>query len=516
LKNITISILLFSLILNACQEEPKILPRIAIAGLSIESSTFSQALTDSAAFHPRCGQDVFRSYGFLSDNSRMRKRAIWLPALVGKSLPGGAVKYEAYMALTKRLLDSLKKNAPYDGLYFDINGAMSVVGLDDPEADLLKRIRQVVGYKTIISTSMDSHGNVSEALAANTDLITCYRQVPHGDLMETKRSAVETLLQRIESGTGKPAYKAWIPIPILLPAEMTGTSYQPGRSIVTSVARESKQEGITDASIWFGYALADEPRNHAVVMVTGDDKAKVTKTAQRLAKRFWKAREKFHFPATALPWKQALDSALKSSKRPYFISDLGDNPAMGGAGDVSWTLNQLLKDPRFQSDTSPSMIYASIPGPELVARAVKAGVGGRVDGYAGAKIESKFSPPAHIKGIVHSIVNDDIDGRVEAVIRTGNLYIIVTQKRKSFLHENDFTRLDLIPKKTDIVIVKSGYLQQQLYPMNQHWILALTRGGVDQDIGQLPYKRIKRPMFPFDKDMADPDLSARLIPVSGN
>ena len=27
------------------------------------------------------------------------------------------------------------------------------------------------------------------------------------------------------------------------------------------------------------------------------------------------------------------------------------------------------------------------------------------------------------------------------------------------------------------------------------------------------YKKIKRPMFPLDKDMADPDLSAVLIPV---
>jgi microcystin degradation protein MlrC len=46
--------------------------------------------------------------------------------------------------------------------------------------------------------------------------------------------------------------------------------------------------------------------------------------------------------------------------------------------------------------------------------------------------------------------------------------------------------------------------------------MALTPGGVDQAIEKLPYKRIQRPMFPFDKDMADPDLTARMIPVSGS
>ena len=40
-----------------------------------------------------------------------------------------------------------------------------------------------------------------------------------------------------------------------------------------------------------------------------------------------------------------------------------------------------------------------------------------------------------------------------------------------------------------------------------------TPGGVDQDLYRLGYKKIKRPMFPLDRDMEDPDLNAVLIPV---
>jgi microcystin degradation protein MlrC len=46
-------------------------------------------------------------------------------------------------------------------------------------------------------------------------------------------------------------------------------------------------------------------------------------------------------------------------------------------------------------------------------------------------------------------------------------------------------------------------------------ITALTPGGVDQDLERLPFKRIQRPMFPFDKDMIEPDLNAKLVPLSG-
>jgi microcystin degradation protein MlrC len=48
--------------------------------------------------------------------------------------------------------------------------------------------------------------------------------------------------------------------------------------------------------------------------------------------------------------------------------------------------------------------------------------------------------------------------------------------------------------------------------MRGDWIMALTPGGVDQDLNRLPYKRIKRPMFPLDPDMPDPDLSAKFLP----
>jgi microcystin degradation protein MlrC len=174
---------------------------------------------------------------------------------------------------------------PYDGLFFDIHGAMSVVGLDDPEGDFIVKIREVIGKEPIISTSMDLHGNVTERLAQHSDLITCYRMAPHEDAIESKKRAVDNLLDRIESGKGKPAYKAWIPVPILLPGEKTSTRIEPGKSLYAKVAPAAKQEGVIDAAIWVGYAWADEPRNHAVVMVTGDDKQKVKCCRRRIGKQ---------------------------------------------------------------------------------------------------------------------------------------------------------------------------------------------------------------------------------------
>ena len=197
-------------------------PKIGIIGLGIESSTFSPAKTIESDFIVKKGDQMFDWYK-ISIDSINKDRANWVPLLVGYALPGGIVTEETYNSLVNKSLDLLKKNAPYDGILFDIHGAMSVENIDDPEGDYIERVRSVVGKNTIISTTMDLHGNVSWRLAKNSDLITCYRMAPHEDAKESDKRAIDNLLERLESGKGKPKYKAWIPIPILLPGEKTST-----------------------------------------------------------------------------------------------------------------------------------------------------------------------------------------------------------------------------------------------------------------------------------------------------
>ncbi|HTF16428.1 MAG TPA: M81 family metallopeptidase, partial [Chryseolinea sp.] len=412
-------------------------PRIAIAGLAIESSTFSPATTNEEAFHARTGDSILTSYSFLAIDSPDYKRAQWFPALIGRSIPGGIVTKEAYESLLEKMLGGLKQNLPYDGLFFDIHGAMSVQGVDDPEGDMIRRIRKLVGYETLISTSMDLHGNVSHLLAQESDLITCYRMAPHEDAMQSRKRTVENLLSRLESGKGKPAFKAYVKVPILLPGEKTSTRVEPGKSLYARVGPASIKQGIVDAAIWIGYAWADEPRNHAVVVVTGDDELATRSTAEDLAKTFWSVRQQFKFIAPTAPLKEALDTAIASDKHPFMISDTGDNPTAGGAGDVTWTLQELLKRKEFQTEKGPSVIYASIPGPEFVDKAVAAGEGSQVDGVAGAAVDNRYAPPVRLQGIVKKIRQGDANAETEVVVQVGSIQVIVTRKRKPYHYVAD-------------------------------------------------------------------------------
>ncbi len=515
-KHLTMWLLVLAslMLASSCQGSKKALPRIAIAGLAIESSTFSPAVSDEAAFRTRYGDSVFTYYPFFAADSGIIDRAEWLPTLRGHAMPGGIVSREAYETLVGRTLDSLRAKLPLDAIFFDIHGAMSVQGLDDPEGDFLVRIRELVGTDVLISTSMDLHGSVSPRLAQNTDLITCYRLAPHEDAIESKKRAVVNLLERLESGKGKPAYKAWIPVPILLPGEKTSTRIEPGKSLYATIPSLLAKDKVTDASIWMSYPWADEPRNHGVVVAYGDDKDAVAKAAETLAKKFWDVRRDFEFvaPTTYLP--EALDKALSSDKKPFTISDMGDNPTAGGAGDVTWTLHEIFKRPEFKKANSKSLIYASIPGPDFVKKAKEIGVGGQIDATAGAAVDNRFAPPIRIAGTITAIYEGHKDAKTEVVVKVGNISVIVTEKRMAYHFEKDFTKLGLNPREADILVVKIGYLVPELYDMRADWLMALTPGGVDQDLLRLDYKRVNRPLYPLDPDMADLDLSARFIPLS--
>jgi microcystin degradation protein MlrC len=338
---------------------------------------------------------------------------------------------------------------------------------------------------------------------------------PHEDTLETKERSCRNLVDLLMQKPRRRPIKAWVPIPILLPGEQTSTRIEPAKHIYAAVPKVETIKGVIDAAIWVGYAWADEPRNRGAVVVTGWDESAVVEGAEKLARLFWDAHQDFVFVAPHGSFKECLDTALASKSRPYFISDSGDNPTAGGSGDVTWGLTKLLARPEFKDPSGPTVIYASVPGPKAVQIAVEAGIGSTVTVTAGAEVDNIHAGPITLTGRVHSIKHGDKDAIIEVVLQVGSVFAILTELRKPYHHEHDFTDLDLQPRLVDIVIVKIGYLEPELYDVAKDWMLALTPGGVDQDLERLGHHRIRRPMWPFDKTFETaPDLTARILPLS--
>src|SRR5712691_9496078 len=476
--------------------------RIAIGGIHIESSTFSPHRSGPSDFTVVRGDELLARYDDLP------RHVDWLPLVHARALPGGAVERDFYESVKAELLERLHAALPLDGVFLDIHGAMTVVGMTDAEGDLATAVRGVVGRDALISASMDPHGNMSRRLVTALDLATSHRLSPHEDAPLTRKRAVANLIRCLEGGV-RPV-KAWVRVPVLLPGERACTRDEPARSIYGGLAAIARRAGIIDAAVWIGYAWADEPRCSAAVVVTGTDADATALQARSLAERYWDERARFAFSTAAGDTEWCIDAALASGDRPFFISDSGDNPTAGGAGDVAFMLERLLSHPALASGRATA-IWASVVDPSAVARCARAGQGATVELRVGGAFGSGPGAQVALNGEVRKLSVGDAVGGDIAVVASGGVRAVLTSRRKPFHFIHDFTRLGLDPATHDLTVVKVGYLVPDLYDVAKGWVIALTPGGVDQDIVRLGYTRLDRPIYPLDPQMPAPDLTGVIL-----
>jgi microcystin degradation protein MlrC len=477
--------------------------RIAVGGMAIESSTFSPHRSGAADFTIFRGAEIRARYRALPAHPDID----WVPLVYANALPGGAVDPEFYEAIRAELLDGLRAALPLDGVYLDIHGAMTVIGMTDAEGDLATAVRETVGPACLVSASMDPHGNMSRRLIGALDLATSHRMSPHEDAALTRRRAVANLVRCLDDGV-RPS-RAWVRVPVLLPGERACTRDEPAKGIYGSLPAIERRDGVIDAAVWIGYAWADEPRCSAAVVVSGSDRDVIDQEARSLARAYWDARAGFDFSAPAAGAASCIANALSRRERPFFISDSGDNPTAGGAGDASYMLGQLLDDPAIAAGRATA-IWASCVDPDAVGRCVAAGVDAEVELRVGGVFGSPWSVP--LRGRVQRIRPADPVGGDIAVVVAGGVRAVLTTRRKPFHRISDFTELGLDPATHDLTVVKVGYLVPELFAAAKGWVIALTPGGVDQHITRLPYERLDRPIYPLDPEMATPELAPLVLP----
>src|SRR5690625_1993833 len=211
--------------------------------MAIESSAYAQHRAGYRDFLVLEGDAMLGRYPFLAPGAPLREAAEWVGLFQARSIPGGQVLGEVYADFTDRMvrgLAALVEDGGVDGVYLDIHGAMSVVGMDDAEGALITALRQVVGPEALIAAPMDLHGNVSPVLARELDLPTCYRMAPHEDAWQTRERSARDLVDWLRRGA-QPV-RAWVPVPILLAGEQTSTRVEPARSLYGRIPEVSARE----------------------------------------------------------------------------------------------------------------------------------------------------------------------------------------------------------------------------------------------------------------------------------
>lgn len=490
--------------------------RIGLAGIATESSSFTEHRTKAADFQVLREGEILDLYGYRSDADLE-----WVPLLRAVAPPGGAVEGAAYDALEEELLDSLAAavtHHPLDGLHLDLHGAMLVSGRNSAEEALLRRIRAVVGPKTVIAVCMDPHGNLSREFVDLIDIATCHRHSPHIDNVATRDRAANLLRHTLR--TGRLPAKAWVRVPVLLAGERTSTLAPTGRTLFVDSVEEVLSAGaVWEAAVWVGRAWADEERCAASVLVLGDDEDAATAAAQELASHFWDLREAFGLVVEPNgDWEQALAFARSpETNLPLFLSDSGDNVTAGGSGDITYAIHETRRM-RDMSGSDRRFLFAGLVDRDSVEAAAAAGEGATLSRGIGAVVDTRFGSPVDDAWRVEHVYR--AEGEVlAAMLVSSSESVLVQSSRSPFVRADDpafspgmlqhLAPFDIADH--DVIVVKNGYLFPSQVAAAGSVFLAITPGGSDLDFGRLEYRRRPRPMYPLDTDFSA-DLSVRVSP----
>lgn len=472
-------------------------PRIAFGGIGIECSTYSRIRARMEDFEITRGEALFgtKQFAFLKDYP-----VPFLPTLVAGAVPGGPVERSTYDAIKAEFLTRLQALLPLDGLFLPMHGAMFVDGMLDAEGDWMEATRKLVGPDCLVSASYDLHGNVSQRVIDNIDMLSAFRTAPHIDVEETKKRACNMLLYCLEHKI-RPSL-TWAPIPVLMPGERSSTEWQPGKRLWAQLPKLNETPGILDVSLLVGYVWADEPRSTASAVVTGTAPAAEKKIAIDLAQQYWDARKEFQFGTETGTVDECIEKAMKAATHPAILADSGDNPTGGGTGDRAEVLEGLL---RYKAR---NVVFAGITDRPATDACYAAGVGATLPLSIGATLDPLGSKPVHAQAKVVFLLPATETRLREAVVQVEGVTLVLAARRRPYHDIVDFTRLGLQPSSYKIIVVKSGYLSPELAPLANPSLMALSDGAINQDIVHLPQNTMRKPSYPFVENL---DFTPQII-----
>jgi microcystin degradation protein MlrC len=111
------------------------------------------------------------------------------------------------------MIAELERGGRGHGVYLALHGAMGVRGVARPEADIARRVREVVGRDAFIAGTFDPHGNEDAEFLRQADFAFCAKYFPHYDSRLQGERAARMLIRAIR-GDYTPA-TATVKVPIL-------------------------------------------------------------------------------------------------------------------------------------------------------------------------------------------------------------------------------------------------------------------------------------------------------------
>lgn len=430
-----------------------------------------------------------------------------LPLLGAKAMSGGAIGGDVFHKLLDELLEGLTAALPVDGVFLVLHGAMMAEDEPDATGEVLRAVRAIVGPKVPVVGTLDLHANVTARMVQQATALVGYHTAPHVDLYEAGQTAACILVGAVR-GELRPTM-ALERLPMLVPAENARHTDGP-LSEVIGMALDAERKGvILHGGIYAVQPWMDtEDVGCSVVVVTDGDAQLARAKAKELARAFWERRGAF--VPELVPPDEAVRRALAREKGMVVLCDSADSPTSGSTGDSTVILQALLRAGPVQQT-----VLLNIVDPHVVGEAIAAGVGNEVTVQVGGRLAPTFFTPVAFKGYVRLISDGTFRnkgpgmrgvtyrmGRTVVLVQ-GGIHLVAMERAVSQWDPQLYRSLGEEPTDARIVQVKSPAAFRAAYgPLADGILIIRSPGIATPDLASLPWRRLRRPMYPLDEQAA--------------
>jgi microcystin degradation protein MlrC len=466
--------------------------KIGVATFSHETCTFCPDPTGIAEWEfygpPVRGEEVLREGGYIGGFVKTAKEydnvelvGILSPRDAKGGSSGSWITQEAFDKYTNGFAEDLKAQGPFDGVYLALHGAMAVTNVPKPEAEIVRRVRKVVGNVPIVVT-YDLHANEDHELLEAADGAFIVKRYPHYDAALQGERAMRYIM-RVIKGTYTPA-KATRKPGVITPSVVQGTGVSPAKEIMERARIWEERTPDAFVSVAFGFAYADVPDVGATVMVmTNNDQALADRIAQDMSDFIWKQREAFagqKLPKVADGVAQAL-AAQRAGRTPVLVADHSDR-----TGNSTWILEELMRK------GGKNYTVATIADSKAIEETkAKAKVGDTVGVMVGGYADQYAGKPVKIDGTLEYLDKYQEHATV-AVIRFGdNNHLILTPVLHQVTTPEIVDDLKIGWDKTEMIVIKSrvhfwrGFVEDGLAKA----VVVIDAPGLGPaDLSTVPYK----------------------------
>jgi microcystin degradation protein MlrC len=325
--------------------------RIAVARFQHETCTFcpggdTQIEDWTRSRPPLRGEEVLAGGSYVRGFAA-RAREYGGVELVGLQSPAGVYggssrswnTREAFEHFMDGILTDLRAAMPVDGVYLALHGAMAVRDVPRPEAEIARRIREVVGSEVPIVGSFDLHGNEDGEFLRWADGAFVTKRYPHYDAYLQGERAARFLIRTIR-GDYRPTTATRKP-GIITPTVLQWTGQSPSMDIMERARRWEAREEDTFVSVFYGYPWSDVPDVGATVMtMTNDDQVLADRIADDMADFMWRVREAFAHGDFPMPEEgvRRVRDAVAAGQTPVAVGDHSDR-----SGDATFILEETVR-----------------------------------------------------------------------------------------------------------------------------------------------------------------------------